>query len=63
MAQHVGRGTHERLGAKDGFAERGEPDGRHGGFPDTVVGHAGPAEGSGDDLVAKADAWYGVSDG
>lgn len=48
-------GTHELIGAKDGFAERGELDGLHGDLPEAVVLHARSAEGSCDDLMAKAD--------
>lgn len=54
------RWTHELVRAKDGFAEGGELDGRHGDFPAAVVLRAGPAEGPGDDLVAKANAWIKV---
>lgn len=52
-------GTHElvRVGAKDGFSERGEPHSGHGDLPTAFVGHACAAERTRDDLVAKADAW------
>jgi hypothetical protein len=49
-------GTHELVRAKDGFTERGELNGRHGNFPETIVPHARSAECPCDDLVAKADA-------
>ena len=51
-----GCGAHELVRAKDGFAEGGELDARHGDLPEAVVLHAGSAEGPCDDLVAKADA-------
>lgn len=52
--------THQSVGAKDGLAEWGELDGHHGNLPETVVLYAGATEGSGDDLVAEADAWMEV---